>query len=347
MDRHRLGLAELRTEAMPRPTTDTEAALLREFLAAGGDYVSGTRLAELAGISRVAVRDHIHRLEAEGFRFAAHHGRGYRMEGRPGATSPALVRALVREPVELLYFETIDSTNEEAGRQLAQGRAAPFVVLAAAQTRGRGRFGRVWHSPAAVGNLYLSFGFRPDLPPERMHLFTLWMGLRLCRLIVECTGAKPRLKWPNDLYFGDRKTGGMLTEARIDSDRTRELVFGLGLNVTTEPSAWSAELAARATSLAMAAGHPLDINEIAAAVVGCVLAAYDCFAKAPPLDEIADLWGEYDMLSGRQVTVQQGAESHTGTVRGIDNEGALMVRTDTGRTLRFRAGEVTLRPALR
>jgi BirA family biotin operon repressor/biotin-[acetyl-CoA-carboxylase] ligase len=326
-----------------RPAAEIEAALLREFLAAGDGCVSGAALAKVVGLSRVAVWGHLRRLATEGFAFAAVHSRGYRLTARPTVPSAALIRALRPDAPPLLYLETVDSTNEEAGRQLTAGRAAPFVVLAAAQSRGRGRFGRVWHSPAAAGNLYLSFGFRPELPPERMHLFTLWMGLNLCDLLATETGTTPQLKWPNDLYFGERKVGGMLTEARIDADTTRELVFGLGLNVATPDSAWPREIAPRATTLAREAGRPLDLNAIAAAIIGRVLAAYAHFAARPPLDEIADLWRRHDLLAGRRITVVHGHETHTGTARGIDNEGSLLLRSDTGRTLRFRAGEVTLR----
>lgn len=331
---------------MPRAVhraADVEATLLREFLAAEGGCVSGTALAKVVGVSRVAVWGHLHRLETEGFRFTAEHSRGYRLSAQPAGLSPTLVRArLPAAAPAMLFHATVDSTNEEAERQLAAGRTAPFVVFSAAQSQGRGRFGRVWHSPAE-GNLYLSFAFRPELPPERMHLFTLWMGLNLCDLLATFAGVAPGLKWPNDLYYGERKVGGMLTEARIDADHTRDLVFGLGLNVNTPDSAWPREIAPRATTLAREAGRPLDLNHLAAAIVGRVLAAYDRFLDRAPLDEVADLWKHHDILAGRRITVVQGNATHTGIARGIDNEGALLLRTETGRTLRFRAGEVTLR----
>ncbi len=329
---------------MPRPAAEIEAALLREFLAAGDGCVSGAALAKIVGLSRVAVWGHLHRLEAQGFAFEAVHSRGYRLTARPAGPSAPLLRALLPEAPPLLYLDSVDSTNEEAGRQLAAGRAAPFIVLAAAQTRGRGRFGRVWHSPPAAGNLYLSFAFRPALPPDRMHLFTLWMGLNLCDLLAAQTGTTPQLKWPNDLYFGPRKFAGMLTEARVDADTIRELVFGLGLNVATPASVWPREVAARATSLAREADRPFDLNTIAAAVVARVLSAYAQFAARVPHDRIAALWPRHDLLAGRTVTVVQGDQTHTGTARGIDADGALLLRTAAGRTRRFRAGEVTLRP---
>jgi BirA family biotin operon repressor/biotin-[acetyl-CoA-carboxylase] ligase len=327
-----------------RPAAEIESALLREFLAAGDGCVSGAHLAEVVGLSRVAVWGHLHRLETDGFAFEPVHSRGYRLTARPTALNVALIRALLPAGApSLLFLDSVDSTNEEAGRQLANGRPAPFAIVAAEQTRGRGRFGRTWHSPAAAGNLYLSLAFRPSLPPERVPLFTLWIGLNLCELLAAETGTSPQLKWPNDLHFGPRKVAGMLTETRSDADQTRELVFGLGLNVATPDSAWPRELAARATTLAREAGRSLDLNAIAAKVLARIFAAADRFVSQPPAADIAKLWRQYDLLAGKTITVRQGSETHTGTARGIDETGALLLRTPAGRTLHLRAGEVTLR----
>ena len=86
----------------------------------------------------------------------------------------------------LVVLDEVDSTNDEAARELAAGRPAPFAVLARRQTRGRGRFGRAWHSEEN-GNLYASFAFRPRVAPERMQTFTLWMGVNVCELIANFT----------------------------------------------------------------------------------------------------------------------------------------------------------------
>jgi len=327
---------------MPHPA-ETETILLREFLAAGDGCVSGAHLAKVVGLSRVAVWGHLHRLEAEGFAFEPVHSRGYRLTARPSALNATLIRALLPPGTPpLRYLPSVDSTNEEACRQLAAGAPTPFVALAAEQTRGRGRFGRTWHSPADSGNLYLSAAFRPNLPPDRVALFTLWIGLNLCELLATETGAAPQLKWPNDLHFGPRKVAGMLTETRGDADQTRELVFGLGLNVATPDSAWPRDIAARATTLAREAGRTLDLNAIAAKVVAGVLAAAAPFSSPPPSSAIAKLWRQHDLLAGRTIAVRQGSETHTGVARGIDEDGALLLRTSAGRTLHLRAGEVTL-----
>ena len=134
----------------------------------------------------------------------------------------------------------------------------------------------------------------------------------------------------------------MLTEARVDSDQIRDLVFGLGINVNSPPSGWPAELARRAVSLSELAGAPWDLNRLTAALIGRVLLAYGSFAEGEHAATFADLWHRFDVLRGRRATVLEAGERHTGIVTGIDGEGALLLREDIGRTRRFRAGEVTL-----
>jgi BirA family transcriptional regulator, biotin operon repressor / biotin---[acetyl-CoA-carboxylase] ligase len=325
---------------MPTP----EHVILRELLARNPDWVSGSALAAKLGVSRVAIWQYMEKLRAAGFGFEAQRARGYRLTARPATLyGPLIETELTVKPrnLSLLILAEIDSTNDEAARQLAMGRATPFVVLARRQTSGRGRFGRRWHSES-TGNLYASFAFRPRVPPERMQTLTLWMGLNLCELLHRFTGLAPGLKWPNDILFDRRKAGGMLTEARVDADQIRDLVFGLGLNVNSPAGVWPAELGRRATSLAEATGNPLDLNRLAAAVVDHVLLAWQTFVEGEHLRTFADLWHRYDLLRGRSITLSEGGRRHQGVVTAVDDEGALLLRDEAGQVKRFRAGEVTL-----
>ncbi|HEY4245212.1 MAG TPA: biotin--[acetyl-CoA-carboxylase] ligase [Lacunisphaera sp.] len=322
----------------------TEITILRELLATDSGYVSGTRLAKLLGISRVAVWMQLQKLTKQGFTFEAVRSRGYKLSASPTQLHLGLVRAYLstrsRAP-ELLCFEMIDSTNSEAERQLAGNCNVPLVIMAGAQSQGRGRRGRPWHSPAA-GNLYSSFVFRPELEPGRMQDFTLWMGLNICELVANFCKIVPGLKWPNDLFVGGRKAGGMLTEARIDADQIRELVFGLGLNLNVRTADLPVELQRSATSLADASGESVDINKFAAALIGRVLSAFTQFVEGSYQEKFEELWLRYDVLRGQTVSVSQGTRILSGTATGIDKEGSLLVRLESGRTERFRAGEVTL-----
>ncbi len=324
--------------------TQTEISILRELLAGEAKPVSGARIAKKLGISRVAVWMQLQKLTKQGFVFEAARSLGYRLVGTPAQLHPGLVAAyLSRRPRQphLVCLDTVDSTNSAAERQLAAGGQVPLVILARTQTAGRGRRGRIWHSPAG-GNLYCTFVFRPKLEPAHLQDFTLWMGLNVCELITNFCRVEPGLKWPNDLLLGGRKAGGMLTEARVDADEIHDLVFGLGLNLNGRTADLPRELQHTATSLAEATGAPVELNRFAAALIGRVLSAYGSFVDGAYRDKFADLWKRYDVLRSRPVSVVQGTRTVAGTATGIDDEGSLIVRLPTGRTERFRAGEVTL-----
>ncbi|MSU46842.1 MAG: biotin--[acetyl-CoA-carboxylase] ligase [Lacunisphaera sp.] len=322
----------------------TEVSILRDLLAADSGYISGTRLARQLGITRVAIWMQLQKLAKQGFVFEARRSRGYRLVKTPAQLHAALVRAYLSgrpRPPQLVCLHSVDSTNSEAERQLAAGAAVPLVILARSQTVGRGRRGRAWHSPPA-GNLYCTFVFRPELKPTRLQDFALWIGLNVCELVTNFCKIEPGLKWPNDLLVGGRKAGGMLTEARIDADQIHDLIFGLGLNLNGRVADLPRDLQRSATSLSDAMGMPLDLNRFAAALIGRVLSAYGQFIEGGYRDKFAELWARYDVLRGRPVSIIQGSRTVAGLATGIDDEGSLIVRLNSGRTERFRAGEVTL-----
>lgn len=324
--------------------TNTELVILRELNARSPEFVSGAQLATKLGISRVAVWQHMEKLRSQGFTFEAMRSRGYRISKQPQGLHSTYIEALLksnRRQFPLTVLDEVDSTNDEAARQLAEGREAPFVILARKQTKGRGRFGRVWHSDDH-NNLYSSFAFRPHLPPQRMPMFTLWMGVNICELITNFCEMQAGLKWPNDIVFDGRKAGGMLTEARIDSDQMRDLVFGLGINVNAPSKARSEELATRATSLAEQSGHKIDLNRFAAALIGRVFLAYDQFIEGDHIKTFAQTWNHYDVLRGQNIVVLNGGQRISGIAAGIDDAGSLLIKDDQGRSQRFSAGEVTL-----
>ncbi|MCX6956263.1 MAG: biotin--[acetyl-CoA-carboxylase] ligase [Verrucomicrobia bacterium] len=325
---------------MPTP----DHLILRELLAADPSWVSGARLATKLGVSRVAVWQHMEKLRAAGFTFEAQRARGYRIAARPATPHAALIETQLKvrpRGFSLLVLDETDSTNDEAARQLGAGRSAPFAVIARRQTKGRGRLGRAWHSESN-GNLYLSVAFRPRVAPERMGAFTLWMGLNVCELLANFAKVSPGLKWPNDILFDGRKAGGILTEARIDADEMRDLVFGLGLNINSPAEGWPSLLGGRAISLSEVTGTPLDFNRLAAALIGRILLAYTKFTDGDYTQTFADLWHRFDVLRGREIALLEGGRRHAGTVAGLDDEGALLLRDSRGRTQRYRAGEVTI-----
>lgn len=322
----------------------TDIVILKALLQSQPEFVSGNQLAQELGISRVGVWARLEKLREMDFSFEAIRHRGYRLLAEPASLNERLILAyldLLETRIKLAFLSETDSTSNEAERMLASGEDTPFVVLASHQTAGRGRLGRAWHSPGE-GNIYASFGFRPKLPPARMQSITLWLGLRLCDWINREYQIPVQVKWPNDLLLGGRKVAGMLTEARIDADHIRELVFGVGLNVTSRVKRWPKELAEVATCLSAERATPLLINQVAARLIQQVITAYESFIVGSHVHEFEVLWRRYDCLAGRTISARRGVETVSGVAEGINPEGALQLRLESGQLVSLHSGEVSL-----
>lgn len=323
---------------------DTDVFILKTLLKAQSEFVSGSSLATALGISRVGVWARLEKFRDEHFEVEAVRHRGYRLLQEPPTLNESLVRAylaLLECDADVTFCEEIDSTNSEAERMLASARKTPFAVLALRQTAGRGRLGRRWHSPNE-GNMYASFAFRPNLPPIKMQTITLWMGLQVCDFVNTELGLPVKLKWPNDLMADGKKVAGMLTEARIDADRTRDLVFGIGLNVNGRCADWPKEVSAVATPLAELNGGLLLINRLAAQLTKACVQAYQAFIDGSYQNTFMELWTRYDGLFGRDIQTERNGAVLKGVASGIDENGSLRLKLEDGSMISLHSGEISL-----
>jgi BirA family biotin operon repressor/biotin-[acetyl-CoA-carboxylase] ligase len=319
-----------------------DARVLHFFLTAKGQFISGSSIGEALGLSRVSVHNHLEALRKSGFEFSAIRNRGYRLEREPEQFHPQLFEALLEE-MPCPFFKShialgeADSTNNVAEIELSKGRETPFLVLADTQTSGRGRRGRTWHSPRHK-NLYLSVALRPSLPPARLQTITLWLGLRLCAFLRDRLALPVLIKWPNDLMLHDRKIAGMLTEARVDSEQTRDLVFGLGLNVNSASEDFPPEIRDIASSLSLNLGKPQNLTRMAHATCLVVAEAMRDYLDGQFADELSSAWPEFDYLRGRMVQAGELA----GQAMGITSNGSLRLQRPDGSSVILHSGEVSL-----
>ena len=320
--------------------------ILSALLASPGEFVSGSLLAEQLGMSRPAIHGKLDKLREQGFTFEAVRNKGYRLVTEPAVLHPDLLKYYAQQAgihFDLLYFPVIDSTNSEAERQLASGRKGPFAVVSSCQTKGRGRLGRVWHS-ASADNLYLTVAFEPNIPPQQLQHFTLWGGIHICRSLQGLAPNAPlKIKWPNDLHCDGRKFAGMLTEAKMDADSIRSILFGIGLNVNSNPSSYPGDIRKSATSLYAIHGHELPLSQIAAQVAAATEAAYQASILAEATEDLSAAWAPLDSLCGKTITALVSGQEITGVANGIDESGALLLQSSDGKMLRIRAGDVTLK----
>jgi BirA family biotin operon repressor/biotin-[acetyl-CoA-carboxylase] ligase len=243
----------------------------------------------------------------------------------------------------LVYLVETTSTNDVAGRLASEGAPEGTLVVAARQTRGRGRQGRTWFSPPGAG-LYFSIVFRPD--PAGARLLTLVAGVAAAEGIEQATGLAPDIKWPNDLVVapqrpatgGPRKLAGILAESVVTADAVQHVVLGIGINVSE--SAYPPDLANRATSIEGQLGHDVRAEYV---LSECVVALADRWAAATTgrKDEVLDAWRRRSPSAvGARVMVASPEGMVLGVTGGLSADGALRVDSDHG-VLNVVAGEVT------
>jgi BirA family biotin operon repressor/biotin-[acetyl-CoA-carboxylase] ligase len=324
-------------------TADHDITILTHLLGCGDGYVSGNAIAQALGISRVGVWARLEKLRSEGFSFDAIRHKGYKLIGDPTVFNEKLTRALLVHKnckCGLYAFDSVNSTNSIASALLAEQAQTPFAVIATEQTAGRGRLGRRWHSPSD-GNLYISFGFRPNLSPHKMQTITLWMGLKICAFLNEKHQLPVKLKWPNDLLLNGKKIAGMLTEARVDADRTHDLTLGIGLNVNSDCKCWPAEVSAIATSM-VSHGSRLAISRLAADLVETVINSYKPFIDDNYQLEMRDLWHSYDVLQNQAIEANYKGKPIIGHTLGINETGSLLLRLEDDSIVAVHSGEISI-----
>ena len=232
---------------------------------------------------------------------------------------------------------SLGSTNDRL-KELARGGAPEgTIVLADIQTAGHGRHGRSWASPA--GNLHLSALLRPA---SAVPLLPLAAGVAVAEAI-EPLGVSTRLKWPNDVMVDDRKLGGILAESSSTGTALEWVVLGIGLNLS---AALPEDLRDTAISLSEAGASSVDLEEMAAAVLGRVAVWYHRLTDGGP-SQVVSAWRERALpWWGRRVLAFSGQGQIEGRAIGIDDEGGLVLELDGGARMTLRSGEVSCpRPA--
>jgi len=324
---------------------DANAYLLQVLLQSSPYYVSGSLLAEKLSMSRVGVWSRIDKLRRLGISIEASQNRGYRIAGEPNLFNLNLLEAWMRKvgsDCKLTVHDQIDSTNSEAERRLADGKDTPFAVVANEQRTGRGRRGKAWHSPKD-GNIYLSLGFNPNVNMIRLQTFTLWQGIKIAKFLRDFSGSNQILvKWPNDLLVGDKKLGGMLTEASIDCEHVKSLIFGIGINVNASTLSYPKNIRSQSISLESHTHQTFRLHEITAGLIKVILESFSECLDGVAGHRLVKEWSKYDALKGKKVQVTCGNETFHGIARGIDATGLLRLKMRNSKEKIIHAGDVTL-----
>lgn len=336
--------------------TKTKDRVLDMLKASGSKYLSGQEMAEGLYVTRAAVWKAIKALQEEGYEIDAVNNRGYRLVEHDVLPDRERIVEYILEqdrkhnmnvdgPVRIFVYDEVESTNDTA-REYAQAHPGEFaVMIAGKQSKGRGRRGRSFFSPANTG-LYMSFILYPDNDLDKVELCTCMMAVALCRAIEEITSVKVDIKWVNDICLDDKKIAGILTEAvtSLEDGCISYVIVGVGINIYEPYGGFPLEIKKDAGVLLDAVNDEEVINKLAARTIFN-------FYRIHHMEEHDYFLDEYirrSMLVGKYIKIEQYTPkdekkgNEYAYVTGIDDECHLLVRYDDGREVALSSGEVSV-----
>lgn len=319
-----------------------DAQILSELRRAGADGIGAATLALRLRRDHAELAQRISGLTELGYEIAATPHFGYRLVEVPDVLHADDLLSRLHHPRiigrDIQVFQQTGSTNDIVEKLARDGVPEGVVVFAESQTRGRGRLGRAWLSPAGAG-LWFSVLLRPALEPGAVTQLTIAAAAAVARAIRLQTGLTPQIKWPNDILIGGRKVVGILTELGAELDRVRYVILGIGVDVNA--ASFPPELEAVATSLALASGRRFSRADLAAGLLEELERDYARIARGE-FPTLAEEWEQQCVTLGRRVRIHIGDRVIAGCAESLASDGALLVRTEHGRLERIVGGDVVL-----
>ena len=306
-------------------------------------FISGQEICSRLGVSRTAVWKAIKQLREEGYDIVAVNNKGYRLEQAPDVIYEQELRSLLHTKWfgnRILYFDSIDSTNNELKRQAETQVCHGLLAVAEEQTAGRGRRGHGWGSPPGTG-IWFSFLLKPEVSPDKASMLTLVAAMAVARAITDTTGLESQIKWPNDIVVNKKKVCGMLTELSAEMTQINYVVIGIGINANNRE--FPDEIKETASSLFIESGKPVKRAAVIEAVGRYFEQYYDEFIKVGDLSLIMDEYNGMLANAGKQVRIISNDSEEVYTAIGINPQGELVVKDADGNVKDIRSGEVSVR----
>ncbi len=290
----------------------------------GGERRSGEELAARFGVTRAAVWKAARQLEAEGF--AIDVGKDGYLLPRGGGR---LAAELIKSPVRVCFYDTVDSTNEEAKRLFSEKRET-LAVAAREQTRGKGRSGKSFSS-AKDNGVYLSVVFRPEEIKIPLGLVTVAAAVAVRRAMAVCGCGGTEIKWVNDIFYKGKKVAGILCEAVTDMEDggVGAVVCGAGVNTGSD---------GLTGPLSEVAGHiDAEKNLLASEMIKNICG----LLKEGDVGEIVSEYRGCQLVLGKEVVFTKDGKEYRGVAAGIGDGGELLVKTEEGE-IAVKSGAVSL-----
>ena len=307
------------------------------------EYLSGQDLSDVLKISRVAVWKHIKKIQELGYEIETKQKLGYRLKTDSDKLLPwEITEGLKTKFIgkQAYYFETIDSTQNQALSMAFDKDNNGVVIIAEKQTSGKGRTGRRWESPK--GGIWLSVILHPKFDISVATLFPLAASLALSNAIEKTFEIKPELKWPNDITVKGKKVAGILVDVSLESNKIEELVLGVGVNFDVDTE--NIEKSLKGTPNFYGAGSLLHQDEKKRPVelVHAFLTELEkiyTMLSSGEIKKIIEDWTKKSSTIGKNIELNTENEKISGKALRIDDDGALVV-SKNNKTKRVIAGDI-------
>jgi len=303
---------------------ETKKQILKALRECGG-YLSGETLSSQLGTSRVSIWKHIRSLKEDGYVIEAS-PRGYRLVSSPDLLLPYEFPGLEQR---IHYFPEIGSTMDTARELAKKGAGEGTIVIAEAQTHGRGRLSREWLSPE--GGIYFTLVLRPRISPAYAPRINLMASVAVAATIRKLFGLKAELKWPNDVLIEGRKVCGILAEMDAEMDVVNFVNVGIGINANTSIPQFEKTV----TSLKDALGREISRKEFLSVLLMEIERQQPLLMKADLLEE----WKKLSVTLNKDVRIVAPGEVIGGRAIDIDTTGALIIKERNGSVKKAMAGD--------
>ena len=304
------------------------------------EYISGQSLSSRLGISRAAVWKHIRNLRGMGFLIEASPSKGYSLRNEAESFNAIGIRAALSTEVigkKIFFYSSIDSTNIKAFELARMGEPEGTAVIADSQSSGKGRIGRRWESPPGV-NVYTSVILRPDVEPQNAQNLTFLSAVAVAEAVEAVCLRKPTVKWPNDILIDSRKVAGILMEMDSEADRVHFVIAGIGVNVNMKERMLPVPIRTIASSLAEKAGIDIDRTGFVRALYSSIEKWYRIYSS-DGFGPVLNAWKGYFDAEGKPIKVTSFNSTVFGICAGVDESGALLVRSPSGAIIRIISGD--------
>ncbi len=327
----------------------TKEAVLHYLQEHAGEPISGEIMALALNKSRTSIWKAIQSLKKEGYAIESATNKGYTLSQNNDVLSKQqITQELIQQhhPIDwnIQTMESTTSTNDLAKIYANQNSTTPAIFISEEQTAGRGRLGRTFISPAKSG-LYISLCLFPTIALEDLSLITCATAVACVETLEQLTGKSLDIKWVNDLFYQDKKVGGILTEVISDfeSQQVQSLIVGMGINLIDSPQSFPEELHSIVGSIFSSRKeyetHSFNRNHFIANFLEKWAFYYQNLSKR----DFISTYKEHSNVIGKFVNVFEGSQTYSAFAKDIDENGHLIIEKEDNSLHSLSYGEVSIR----